>query len=45
MKPASAPASHDRAAWAGLTAPQRMQKMIDLQKQRTAMHGTAPGAP
>lgn len=26
----------DRAAWASLTAPQRMQKGIDLQKQRTA---------
>jgi protein CpxP len=26
----------DRAAWAGLSAPQRMQKMIDLQKQHTA---------
>lgn len=35
------PAAHDRqqfdrAAWTGLSAPQRMQKMIDLQKQRTA---------
>jgi protein CpxP len=26
----------DRAAWTGLSAPQRMQKMIDLQKQHTA---------
>lgn len=26
----------DRAAWASLSAPQRMQKMIDLQKQHTA---------
>jgi len=26
----------DRAAWASLSAPQRMQKGIDLQKQRTA---------
>jgi periplasmic protein CpxP/Spy len=25
----------DRAAWTGLSAPQRMQKVIDLQKQRT----------
>jgi hypothetical protein len=27
---------HDRAAWANLTAPERMAKMIALQKQRTA---------
>jgi hypothetical protein len=27
---------HDRAAWANLTAPERMAKMIDRQKQRTA---------
>jgi Spy/CpxP family protein refolding chaperone len=27
---------HDRAAWANLTAPERMAKMIDMQKQRTA---------
>lgn len=26
----------DRAAWASLTAPQRMQKRIDMQKARTA---------
>jgi hypothetical protein len=26
----------DRAAWTGLSAPQRMQKMIDMQKQHTA---------
>jgi protein CpxP len=26
----------DGAAWTGLSAPQRMQKMIDLQKQHTA---------
>ena len=27
---------HDRAAWANLTAPERMAKMIEHQKQRTA---------
>ena len=37
MKPAAGGQHMDRAAWAGLTAPQRMQKQIDLQKQRTAM--------
>jgi Spy/CpxP family protein refolding chaperone len=37
MKPASHGQHMDRAAWAGLSAPQRMQKQIDLQKQRTAM--------
>jgi len=37
MKPAAGDHQHmDRSAWAGLTAPQRMQKEIDLQKQRTA---------
>jgi Spy/CpxP family protein refolding chaperone len=37
MKPAAGGHQHmDRSAWAGLTAPQRMQKAIDLQKQRTA---------
>jgi Spy/CpxP family protein refolding chaperone len=37
MKPAAGSYQHmDRSAWAGLTAPQRMQKAIDLQKQRTA---------
>jgi protein CpxP len=35
MKPAAHDQQFDRAAWAGLSAPQRMQKMIDLQKQRT----------
>jgi hypothetical protein len=36
MKPAAGDHQHmDRSAWAGLTAPQRMQKAIDLQKQRT----------
>jgi Spy/CpxP family protein refolding chaperone len=29
-------AKQDRAAWASLTAPQRMAKAIDMQKQRTA---------
>jgi hypothetical protein len=37
MKPAATGQHLDRAAWAGLSAPQRMQKMIDLQKQRTSM--------
>src|SRR5438094_6256585 len=37
MKPAANRQHMDRAAWAGLSAPQRMQKQIDLQKQRTAM--------
>ena len=37
MKPAAGGQHLDRAAWAGLSAPQRMQKMIDLQKQRTSM--------
>lgn len=37
MKPAAGDYQHmDRSAWAGLTAPQRMQKAIDLQKQRTS---------
>jgi Spy/CpxP family protein refolding chaperone len=37
MKPAQhADRQHDRAAWAGLTAPQRAEKMIELQKARTA---------
>lgn len=35
MKPAAHPA-FDRSAWTGLSAPQRMQKMIDMQKQHTA---------
>jgi Spy/CpxP family protein refolding chaperone len=33
---AERPARPDRAAWASLSAPQRMQKGIDLQKQRVA---------
>lgn len=37
MKPSASGQHMDRAAWAGLSAPQRMQKLIDLQKQRTAM--------
>lgn len=35
MQPAQRPA-HDRAAWASLTAPERMAKAIELQKRRTA---------
>ena len=37
MKPAARGEHMDRAAWAGLPAPQRMQKMIELSKRRTAM--------
>ncbi|MGJ7915890.1 Spy/CpxP family protein refolding chaperone [Massilia sp. LXY-6] len=38
MKPAQRMAGEhgDRAAWAGLSAPQRAAKMIEMQKQRTA---------
>jgi len=37
MKPAAHERQQfDRAAWTGLSAPQRMQKMIDMQKQHTA---------
>lgn len=36
MQPAANAQHMDRSAWTGLTAPQRMQKMIDLQTQRTA---------
>jgi periplasmic protein CpxP/Spy len=35
---------HDRAAWANLTAPERMAKMIDMQKQRTAALEQRQGA-
>ena len=35
---------HDRAAWANLTAPERMAKMIDRQKQRTAALEQRQGA-
>ena len=35
---------HDRAAWANLTAPERMAKMIDHQKQRTAALEQRQGA-
>ena len=35
---------HDRAAWANLTAPERMAKMIALQKQRTAALEQRQGA-
>lgn len=36
MKPAERQQHHDRAAFANLPAPERMQKMIELSKQRTA---------
>ena len=35
---------HDQAAWANLTAPERMAKMIDRQKQRTAALEQRQGA-
>jgi Spy/CpxP family protein refolding chaperone len=35
---------HDRAAWANLTAPERMAKMIERQKQRTAALEQRQGA-
>jgi Spy/CpxP family protein refolding chaperone len=34
----------DRAAWAGLSAPQRAEKMLAMQKQRTAMMEQRLGA-
>jgi hypothetical protein len=37
MKPAERGQHPDRAAWASLSAPQRMEKMIELHKQRTTM--------
>lgn len=37
-------AQHDRAAWAHLTAPERMAKMIEMQKQRTAALEQRQGA-
>ena len=37
MKPAMGSQHLERSAFAGMSAPQRMQKMIDLQKQRTSM--------
>jgi len=43
MQPTAHP-QHDRAAWAGLTAPERLAKMIDLQKQRTAALEQRQGA-
>jgi periplasmic protein CpxP/Spy len=43
MQP-SARQPHDRAAWAHLTAPDRMAKMIDMQKQRTAALEQRQGA-
>jgi transketolase len=36
MKPAEREQHHDHAAMASLSAPERMQKMIDFSKQRTA---------
>lgn len=36
LKPATMGAHGDRAAWEGLSAPARMEKMIALSKQRTA---------
>jgi protein CpxP len=36
--------TQDRSAWANMTAPQRMAKMIDLQKQRTAALEQRQGA-
>lgn len=35
-KPAERMQRPDRAQWAGLSAPQRMEKMIEMHKQRTA---------
>jgi len=43
MQPA-AHREHDRAAWANLTAPERMARMIDMQKQRTAALEQRQGA-
>ena len=37
-------AQHDRAAWTHLTAPERMAKMIEMQKQRTAALEQRQGA-
>ena len=37
-------AQHDRAAWSHLTAPERMAKMIEMQKQRTAALEQRQGA-
>lgn len=36
LKPAERGQHHDRAAFANLSAPERMQKMIEFSKQRTA---------
>lgn len=36
--------TQDRAAWASMTAPERMAKMIDLQKKRTAALEQRQGA-
>jgi hypothetical protein len=37
LQPHTPPAHPDRAAWQAMSAPARMQAMIDLTKQRTAM--------
>ena len=44
MQPAARPAQHDRAALAGLSAPERMAKRIELQKQHTAALEQRQGA-
>ena len=44
MKPPARPQQADHAAWDKLTAPQRMAKMIDLQKQRTTFMEQRLGA-
>lgn len=44
MQPAARPAQADHAAWAGLSAPERMAKMIDLQKQHTVQMEQRLGA-
>lgn len=44
MKPPARPQRADRAAWEKLTAPQRMAKMIELQKQRTSFMEQRLGA-
>jgi protein CpxP len=44
MQPPANAQRPDRAAWAGLTAPQRAAKTIELQKQRTAFMEQRLGA-
>jgi Spy/CpxP family protein refolding chaperone len=43
-KPAAHPARDERGAWKDLPAPQRMEKAIELSKQRTAMMEERLGA-